>query len=88
MPPPVAASDQPKSMDVASPSENKEECCVCASSASYFGIGICNHKDMCFECFMKNRRLYNKMTCVFCKVSLPPLLIQTLFYNRILTIRQ
>ena len=46
--------------------EQESQCVICGDKIEYYSIGICNHKEICYYCALKNRIFYNKNKCPLC----------------------
>lgn len=46
--------------------ERDSQCVICGEKIEYYSIGICNHKDICYYCALKNRTFYNDKKCPLC----------------------
>jgi hypothetical protein len=56
---------------VSLPEEEEEEatCVACTEVIEYFAVGDgCRHKEFCGSCAIRQRLLYGKKECAFCKV--------------------
>jgi hypothetical protein len=44
------------------------ECILCYETVEIFGIGKCNHNEICFHCIIKSRTKMKNKNCPICKV--------------------
>ena len=51
---------------------NSEEsiCIICGDKLSFYSIGKCNHKEICYYCSIKNRLFYDDTKCPLCNTNL------------------
>ena len=64
---------------------DKEHCILCFNDMKYFGLGICNHKNVCHTCILRLRFILNDKKCPICKTESEEILIaetQTLTYEQ------
>lgn len=51
-------------------SEEECVCTICVEPISFFALGsACHHKSICSLCAIRQRKLYGKKECAFCKVQ-------------------
>ena len=46
--------------------EGDSQCVICGEKIEYYSIGICNHKQICYYCALKDRTFYNDKKCPLC----------------------
>ena len=46
------------------------KCIICREKLSFYSIGKCNHKQMCYYCTLKNRQFYDDTKCPLCNTNL------------------
>ena len=51
---------------------NSEEsiCIICGEQLSFYSIGKCHHKEICYYCTIKNRSFYDDTKCPLCNTNL------------------
>jgi hypothetical protein len=47
------------------------QCIVCCETIEVFGVGPCDHRDVCATCSFRRRQLYGQRECAICKESQP-----------------
>ena len=52
-------------------SSEESTCVICGDQLSFYSIGKCNHKEICYYCTIKNRLFYDDMKCPLCNANLP-----------------
>jgi Zinc finger, C3HC4 type (RING finger) len=52
-----------------------EHCILCFNDLNYFGLGKCNHKNVCHTCVLRLRLIMKDIKCPICKTSLDEVLI-------------
>ena len=51
-------------------SEKESTCIICGDKLSFYSIGKCNHKEICYYCTIKNRSFYEDIKCPLCNTNL------------------
>ena len=51
-------------------SEEESICVICGDKLSFYSIGKCNHKEICYYCTIKNRSFYDDKKCPLCNSNL------------------
>ena len=54
---------------------NETTCVICGEKLSFYSIGKCNHKEICYYCTIKNRAFYDDIKCPLCNTNLSLVLI-------------
>ena len=57
-------------MESKNPENEQLNCVICGDGIEYYSIGICNHKEICYYCTLKNRTFYNDKKCPLCNTQL------------------
>lgn len=52
-----------------------EHCILCFNDLRYFGLGKCNHKNVCHTCILRLRLIMKDNHCPICKTDLDEILI-------------
>lgn len=62
-----------------------ENCILCFNELRFFGLGKCNHKNVCHTCILRLRLIMKDNHCPICKTDLDEILIgedQSLTFER------
>ena len=51
-------------------SSDEITCVICGEKLSFYSIGKCNHKEICYYCTIKNREFYDDIKCPLCNTNL------------------
>ena len=51
-------------------SSDETTCVICGEKLSFYSIGKCNHKEICYYCTIKNREFYDDIKCPLCNTNL------------------
>ena len=54
---------------------DKAHCILCFNDMKYFGLGKCNHKNVCHTCILRLRFIMKDFKCPICKTASEELLI-------------
>ena len=54
---------------------DREHCILCFNDMRFFGLGICNHKNVCHTCILRLRFILKDKKCPICKTQSEELLI-------------
>ena len=57
-------------------------CVICGEQLSFYSIGKCNHKEICYYCAIKNRLFYDDMKCPLCNTNLSIVFICPISENK------
>ena len=49
---------------------DESTCVICGENLSFYSIGKCNHKEICYYCTIKNRLFYDDIKCPLCNANL------------------
>ena len=52
-----------------------EHCILCFNDLKLFGLGRCNHKNVCHTCILRLRLIIKDYKCPICKTNLEEVLI-------------
>jgi len=47
-----------------------DQCIICCEEIKVYGLGPCNHRDVCAMCSLRLRELYKDMGCCICKAPI------------------
>ena len=61
--------------DLKKSSSDETTCVICGEKLSFYSIGKCNHKEICYYCTIKNRAFYDDIKCPLCNTNLSLVLI-------------
>jgi hypothetical protein len=57
-------------------------CVICGDKLSFYSIGKCNHKEICYYCAIKNRLFYDDFKCPLCNTNLSIVFICPISVNK------